>query len=94
MIQDTKLFKSAVLRFLRLRILWPLLLLLASFVIFFEFIADVGGSAAPAPAPTATPTPAASPAPTGGPFPATDDGTTNGAKRAIDGATAITPADQ
>ncbi len=92
--QDTKLCKSTALRFLRLGILWPLLLLLASFVIFFEFIADVGGSAAPAPAPTATPTPTASAAPTSGPFPATDDGTTTGAKRAIDGTTAITPATQ
>ncbi|MEE8369252.1 MAG: hypothetical protein V3S00_00625 [Dehalococcoidia bacterium] len=76
MIQDTKRFKSAALRVLRLGILWPLLLLLASFVIFFEFIADIGGSAAPAPAPTATPTPVASAAPTSGPFSATDDGTT------------------
>ena len=48
----------------RLRLLWPFLALLAAFVFFLEFIADVGGSAEPQPsppevaAPTATPTPA------------------------------------
>jgi hypothetical protein len=94
MIQDPNLFKSAALRFLRVGILWPLLLLLASFVIFFEFIADVGGRAAPAPAPTTTPTPATSAAPTGGPFLATHDGTEYGAERAIDGTIAITPTSQ
>jgi hypothetical protein len=40
-----------VLSALRVRLLWPALILLAAFVIFFEFIADVGGSAAPLPSP-------------------------------------------
>jgi hypothetical protein len=34
---------SALLRIFQLRVLWPILALLAAFVIFFEFIADVGG---------------------------------------------------
>ena len=40
---------SQLLRIVQLRVLWPILLLLAAFVIFFEFIADVGGSAQPLP---------------------------------------------
>ncbi|MDO8614076.1 MAG: hypothetical protein Q7R32_14830 [Dehalococcoidia bacterium] len=49
--------------------LWPVLVLLAAFVIFFELIADVGGSAEPLPSPpfqaipTASPSPAESPTP-------------------------------
>lgn len=59
---------SGLLRILQLRVLWPILLLLAAFVIFFEFIADVGGSAEPLPSPppvqavpTASPSPAEQP---------------------------------
>jgi len=60
---------SAILRILQLRVLWPVLVLLAAFVIFFELIADVGGSAEPVPSPpfkaipTASPSPAESPTP-------------------------------
>ncbi len=50
---------SRLLRMLPLRVLWPVLLLLAAFVIFFEFIADVGGSRDPLPSP-----PSARPVPT------------------------------
>ena len=56
-----------MLKFVQLRIIWPVLILLASFVIFFEFIADVGGSEnaassppfgiAPTASPSGTPTP-------------------------------------
>ncbi len=42
---------SRLLRILHLRVLWPVLILLAAFVIFFEFIADVGGSGDPLPSP-------------------------------------------
>jgi hypothetical protein len=55
---------SAILRILQLRVLWPVLLLLAAFVIFFELIADVGGSAEPLPSPPFQPIPTASPSPT------------------------------
>jgi len=55
---------SRLLRILQLRLLWPILLLLAAFVIFFEFIADVGGSAEPLPSPPIQPSPTASPSPT------------------------------
>ena len=55
---------SRLLRILQLRLLWPILLLLAAFVIFFEFIADVGGSAEPLPSPPFQPSPTASPSPT------------------------------
>ena len=43
---------------LRLRLLWLFLLLLAAFVVFVEFVADVGGGAPgiPKPPPTAAPT--------------------------------------
>ncbi len=51
-------------RFLQLRLLWPVLLLLAAFVIFFQLIADVGGSAEPLPWPPVEPLPTASPSPT------------------------------
>jgi len=44
-------------------VLWPFLALLAAFVIFFEFIADVGGSAEPLPSPPVQAVPAASPTP-------------------------------
>jgi len=54
----------SLLRILQLRILWPILLLLAAFVIFFELIADVGGSADPLPSPPVGAVPAASPSPT------------------------------
>jgi hypothetical protein len=60
---------SAILRILQLRVLWPVLVLLAAFVIFFELIADVGGSAEPLSSPpfqaipTASPSPAESPTP-------------------------------
>lgn len=50
---------SQILRIVQLRVLWPLLLLLAAFVIFFEFIADVGGSAQPLPSPPLGETPVA-----------------------------------
>ena len=50
-------------RVLQLRLLWPFLLLLAAFVIFFEFIADVGGSADPLRAPPQLPVSSASPTP-------------------------------
>jgi hypothetical protein len=36
-----------MLKFIQLRIIWPVLVFLAAFVIFFEFIAEVGGSGAP-----------------------------------------------
>src|SRR3989337_256509 len=48
---------------LQLRLLWPFLILLALFVLFFEFIADVGGSAGPLQSPPEHPTPSASPTP-------------------------------
>lgn len=54
---------SGLLRILQLRLLWPILLLLAAFVIFFEFIADVGGSAEPLPSPPFEPVATASPSP-------------------------------
>jgi hypothetical protein len=56
---------SSLLRILQLRILWPILVVLAAFVIFFELIADVGGSAEPLPSPpiNAVPTASASPSP-------------------------------
>ena len=46
------------------RFLWPFLVLLASFVFFFEFIADVGGGGELLSSPPETPTPAATPTPT------------------------------
>jgi hypothetical protein len=55
---------SAILRILQLRVLWPVLVLLTAFVIFFELIADVGGSAEPLPSPPFQPIPTASPSPT------------------------------
>ena len=54
---------SRLLRILQLRLLWPVLLLLVAFVIFFRFIADVGGSAEPQPSPPMEPLPTASPSP-------------------------------
>lgn len=56
-------FMSRLLRILQLRLLWPILLLLAAFVIFFQFIADVGGSAEPQSSPPIQPLPTASPLP-------------------------------
>ncbi len=56
---------SRLVRILQLRLLWPVLLLLAAFVIFFEFIADVGGSAEPQTSPPVGPLPTASPSPVG-----------------------------
>jgi hypothetical protein len=41
------------LRFLRLGILWFFLFMLAAFVLFVEFIAEVPGNAEPVPRPTA-----------------------------------------
>ena len=58
---------SRLLRILQLRLLWPILLLLVAFVIFFEFIADVGGSAEPLPSPPIQPLPVASHSPTASP---------------------------
>lgn len=55
-----------------LRLLWPLLGLLAAFVLFFEFIADVGGSGDPRPSPPENPQPIVSPTPTASPFPESD----------------------
>ena len=52
-----------LLRILQLRVLWPILLLLVAFLIFFEFIADVGGSAEPLSSPSSLPPPTASPLP-------------------------------
>jgi len=60
---------SAILRILQLRVLWPVLVLLAAFVIFFELIADVGGSAEPLPSPPLRPVPTASPSPAETPAP-------------------------
>ncbi len=60
---------SGLLRILRFRVLWPILLLLAAFVIFFELIADVGGSADPLPSPPTPAAPTASPAPSETPAP-------------------------
>jgi hypothetical protein len=60
---------AAILRILQLRVLWPVLMLLAAFVIFFELIADVGGSAEPLPSPPFHPVPTASPSPAGTPAP-------------------------
>ena len=54
---------SRLLRILQLRLLWPVLLLLAAFVIFFQFIADVGGTAEPQSSPSPLPAPTASPSP-------------------------------
>jgi hypothetical protein len=42
-------------RFLRLGFLWFVLFLLAAFVFFVEFVAEVPGNAAPVPRPTQTP---------------------------------------
>jgi hypothetical protein len=60
---------SRLLRILQLRLLWPVLLLLAAFVIFFQFIADVGGSAEPQSSPPIIPLPTASPSPAEQPEP-------------------------
>jgi len=55
---------------MRFRIIWPLLAALVAFVIFVEFVADVGGSGMTEHSPPfetlldATPTAAASPTPT------------------------------
>jgi hypothetical protein len=54
---------ARLLRIIQLRLIWSVLLLLAAFVIFFEFIADVGGSADPQSSPT-QPVPTAAPSPT------------------------------
>ncbi len=54
---------SRLLRILQVRLLWPILLLLAAFVIFFQFIADVGGSAEPQSSPSPQPLPTAAPSP-------------------------------
>ncbi len=54
---------SRLLRILQVRLLWPILLLLAAFVIFFEFIADVGGNSEPHSSPPVQPLPTASPSP-------------------------------
>jgi len=58
---------SAILRILQLRVLWPVLVLLAAFVVFFELIADVGGTADPLPSPPIQPVPTASPSPSATP---------------------------
>ena len=55
--------KRADVRVLNLRLLWPFLLLLAAFVVFFEFIADVGGSAEPLRAPPQLPVTSSTPTP-------------------------------
>jgi hypothetical protein len=60
---------SALIRILQLRILWPILVFLAGFVVFFELIADVGGSAEPLPSPPIRAVPTASPSPGGEPAP-------------------------
>ncbi len=60
---------SRLLRILQLRLLWPVLLLLAAFVIFFQFIADVGGTAEPQSSPSPLPAPTASPSPAEQPEP-------------------------
>lgn len=60
---------SALIRILQLRILWPILVVLAAFVIFFELIADVGGSAEPLPSPPFNVVPTASPVPSPEPAP-------------------------
>ncbi len=73
------------LRIPRPRILWPILLLLALFVLFFEFIADVGGGAIPTPAPAATTSPSATSEPSSDAnYPATAQ-----VMQVIDGATAV-----
>jgi hypothetical protein len=54
---------SGLMRILQLRLLWPILLLLAAFVIFFEFIADVGGTDEPLPSPPLHPVATASSSP-------------------------------
>jgi hypothetical protein len=54
---------SRLLRILQLRLLWPVMLLLAAFIIFFQFIADVGGTAEPLSSPSPLPAPTASPSP-------------------------------
>jgi cytoskeletal protein RodZ len=51
------------LRFLRLGILWFFLFMLAAFVLFVEFIAEVPGNAEPVPKPTTTPLEQPSPSP-------------------------------
>ena len=50
-------------RFLRLGILWFFLFLLAAFVLFVEFVAEVPGNAEPIPKPTASPLGQPSPSP-------------------------------
>ncbi len=45
------------------RFLWPILLLLALFVLFFELVADGGGSSQPLPLPSQRPAPTTSQAP-------------------------------
>lgn len=67
--QASETLKTIVRAILPVRMLWPFLLLLAAFVIFFQFIADVGGSADPLSQPSRQPTPAASPTPTTYSFP-------------------------
>jgi len=54
---------SGIFRILQLRVLWPILVLLAAFVVFFELIADVGGSAEPLSSPPFQTVPTASPSP-------------------------------
>lgn len=46
-----------IMRLLGVRLLWIGLALLAAFVLFVEYVADVGGDEAPIPQPTAAPTP-------------------------------------
>ncbi len=85
MIQESKFLKPPKVRIPRPRILWPLLLLLASFILFFEFIADVGGSDIRAP--IATPSPTASPSPTAEPSSVPSDATTAQVIEVVDGDT-------
>jgi hypothetical protein len=46
---------------LRLRLLWLFLLLLAAFVVFVEFVAEVGGGSPGIPKPQPSPPPTATP---------------------------------
>ncbi len=71
------------------RLLWPLLGLLLGLVVFFEFIADVGGSAGPRPSPPERPHPLASPTPSNDPFPDRDTMSKADVIQVIDGDTLI-----
>lgn len=73
-----------------LRLLWPILALLAAFVFFLEFIADVGGGDDRSPPPAENASPPISPTPTPDPFP--DSGVLPASQRTAVGRRTTRPA--